>query len=99
MGVDITALAEVCDTIEATGYAADPVRLRFDLDAYRSLLAVASRLGLVLRPMPPDCRSADNLAAKVALAREWGLKRLNFYHYGLCRLRSLDWIRQSLKAV
>jgi hypothetical protein len=98
-GLDVTALAEVCDTIEATGYAADPVRLRFDLDAYRSLLAGASRLGLVLRPMPPDCRSADNLAAKVALAREWGLKRLDFYHYGFCRLRSLDWIRQSLTAV
>jgi hypothetical protein len=98
-GVDVTALAEVCDTIEATGYAADPDRLRFDLDAYRSLLAEVSRLGLVLRPMAPDCRSADNLAAKVALARECGLKRLDFYHYGFCRLRSLDWIRQSLIAV
>src|SRR5215204_6277697 len=95
-GVDVTALAEVCDTIEATGYAADPDRLRFDLDAYRPLLAEVSRLGLVLRPMPPDCRSADNLAAKVALAREWGLKRVDFYHYGFCRLRSLDWIHQSL---
>ena len=98
-GLDVTALAEVCDTIEAAGYAADPVRLRFDLDAYRSLLAEVSRPGLVLRPMPPDCRSADNLAAKVALAREWRLKRIDFYHYGFCRLRSLDWIRQSLIAV
>ncbi len=96
VGIDVTALAEECDTVEATGYAADPDRLSFDLDAYRSLLAEVSRLGLVLRPMPPDCRSAENLAAKVALAREWGLKRLDFYHYGFCRLRSLDWIRQSL---
>lgn len=95
-GIDVTILAEVCDTIEATGYAADPDRLSFDLDAYRPLLADASRLGLVLRPMPPDCRSADNLVAKVALARECGLKRLDFYHYGFCRLRSLDWIRRSL---
>ena len=46
--------------------------------------------------MPPDCRSTDNLAAKIALARERGLKRVDFYHYGFCRLRSLDWIRQSL---
>jgi hypothetical protein len=98
-GVDVAALAEVCDTMEATGYAADPDRLRFDLDAYRSVLAEVSRLGLVLRPMPPDCRSADNLAAKVALVREWGLKRLDFYHYGFCRLRSLDWIRQSFIAI
>ncbi|HKZ27680.1 MAG TPA: hypothetical protein VJ086_07295 [Rubrobacteraceae bacterium] len=99
MGTDVTALAEVCDTVEATGYAADPDRLSLDLDAYRLLLADASRLGLVLRPMPPDCRSADNLVAKVALARERGLKRLDFYHYGFCRLRSLDWIQRSLTTV
>lgn len=95
-GVDVAAIAEECDTIEATGYAADPDRLRFDLQAYHRLLTDGSRLGLVLRPMPPDCRSAGNLAAKVALARERGLERIDFYHYGFCRLRSLDWIRQSL---
>jgi hypothetical protein len=98
-GVDVASLEKVCDTIEATGYAADPDRLSFDLDAYHPLLADASRLGLVLRPMPPDCRSADNLIAKVALARERGSKRIDFYHYGFCRLRSLDWIRRSLTAV
>jgi hypothetical protein len=92
----VASLAEACDTIEATGYAADPDRLSVDLDAYRPLLADPSQLGLMLRPMPPDCRSADNLAAKIALARERGLKRVDFYHYGFCRLRSLDWMRQSL---
>jgi hypothetical protein len=96
MGIDVTALAEVCDTVEATGYAADPDRLRLDLDAYHALGVDASGLGIVLRPMPPDCRSADNLAAKVALARERGLKRVDFYHYGFCRLRALDWIHQSV---
>ena len=49
--------------------------------------------------MPPDCRSADNLAAKVALVRERGLERVDYYHYGLSRLRALDWIRQSLANV
>src|SRR5215213_415891 len=98
MGVDVATIAEACGSVEATGYAADPDRLGFDLDAYRHLLADASRLGLMLRPMPPDCRSADNLVAKVALARERGLRRIDFYHYGFCRLRSLDWVRQSLTA-
>jgi hypothetical protein len=98
VGIDASALAQECDAIEAIGYAADPDRVRLDLDAYRSLLAAAPRLGLMLRPMPPDCGSADNLAVKVALARERGLERLDFYHYGFCRLRSLDWIRQSLTA-
>ncbi len=99
MGIDVAALAEVCETIEVTGYAADPDRLSLDLDAYQTLVADTSRLGLMLRPMPPDCRSADNLVAKVALARERRLKRIDFYHYGFCRLRSLDWIRESLTAV
>jgi len=99
MGIDVAALAEVCETIEVTGYAADPDRLSLDLDAYQTLVADTSRLGLMLRPMPPDCRSADNLVAKVALARERGLKRIDFYHYGFCRLHSLDWIRESLTAV
>ena len=98
MGIDVAALAGVCDTVAATGYAADPGRLNLDLDAYEALIPDASQLGLVLRPMPPDCRSADNLAAKVALARERGLGRLDFYHYGLCRLQALDWIRQALAA-
>jgi hypothetical protein len=99
MGIDVAALAETCGSIEALGYAADPDRLGFDLDAYSRLLADTSRLGLMLRPMPPDCRSADNLVAKVDLARERGLKRIDFYHYGFCRLRSLDWVRQSLSGV
>lgn len=98
VGVDVAALAGACGAIEATGYAADPERLTLDLDAYRDLVADASQLGLMLRPMPPDCRSANNLVAKVALARERGLQRIDFYHYGFCRLRSLDWIRQSLSA-
>src|SRR5215210_829834 len=96
MGIDHTAGADVCDTVSATGYAADPGRIDLDLDAYEALVPDASRLGLVLRPMPPDCRSADNLAAKVALARERGLGRLDFYHYGFCRLEALDWIHQAI---
>src|SRR5215207_5297089 len=41
-GIDVTSLEEACDTVEATGYAADPDRLSLDLDAYRTLLADAS---------------------------------------------------------
>ena len=96
VGIDHAALGGVCDTVSATGYAADPGRLAFDLDAYQVLVPEASRLGLVLRPMPPDCRSADNLAAKITLARERGLDRVDFYHYGFCRLDALDWIHQAL---
>jgi hypothetical protein len=96
MGIEHAALADVCETISATGYAADPGRIDFDLDAYESLITDASQLGLELRPIPPDSQSADNLAAKVAIVRERGLGRLDFYHYGFCRLEALDWIRWGL---
>ncbi len=95
-GIDVAVLSDTCDVVEVTGYAADPERLNFDLDAYQAPIPDSSRVGLLLRPMPPDCRSADNLAAKVALARERGLSRVDFYHYGFCRLHALDWIRRSL---
>jgi hypothetical protein len=96
MGIDHAALAGVCKIVSATGYAAEPNRLNLDLDAYQTLVPDASQLGLVLRPMPPDCQSAENLAAKVALARERGLGRLDFYHYGFCRLEALNWIHQAV---
>jgi hypothetical protein len=96
MGIDHAALASVCNTFAATGYAADASRLNLDLDAYEALVPDTSRFGLVLRPMSPDCRSAGNLAAKIALVCERGLGRLDFHHYGFCRLETLDWIHQAL---
>ena len=98
MGIDVWRLAEACDGIEALGYAADPGRVALDLASYHSLIGDPSRLGLLLRPMPPDNRDADNLAAKIALARDLGLPRTDFYHYGFCRLGALDRIRYALQA-
>ena len=53
---------------------------------------------MALRPSPPDCESPENLAAKVALARELGCARVDFYHYGFVRLDALDMIRAALEA-
>jgi hypothetical protein len=94
LGVDLPALAGTCDGLEAIGYAADPERLRFELEAYRAL---ADEVAVVLRPMSPDCDSASNLREKVRLARELGLRRVDFYHYGLMRLDALDLIREALE--
>ena len=94
-GIDGAAVARACGQLEAIGYAADPARLRFDLDAYRSLVG-ANRLSVILRPMPPDCESADNLAAKIAIASAAGAMEVGFYHYGFMRLESLDLIRTAL---
>jgi hypothetical protein len=91
LGVDVDAVARAADGIEAIGYAADPERIRGDLEAYGD--AVVS---VVLRPTPPDCDSAENLRAKVALARERGLRRADFYHYGFMRLDALDRIQAAV---
>ena len=46
--------------------------------------------------MAPDCEAAENLAAKLAIAREMGVVEVGFYHYGFMRLQSLDLIRSGL---
>jgi hypothetical protein len=91
LGVDVAAVAAACDGIEAIGYAADPDRIRVDLDAYGD-----AAVSVIFRPTTPDCDSPENLRAKVELARESGLRRADFYHYGFMRLDALDWIRAAL---
>jgi hypothetical protein len=95
LGVDLTAVSSVCGGVEAIGYARDPDRLRIDLEAYRRTIGSAG-LGVVLRPTLPDCEAPGNLRKKVRLARELGLDRVSFYHYGLMRLDALDWIREAV---
>jgi hypothetical protein len=90
LGVDVGAVARACDGIEAMGYAADPERIRGDLDAYGD-----AAVSVIFRPSIPDSDSAADLRAKVELARARGLRRVDFYHYGLMRLDALDWIRTA----
>ena len=91
LGVDVDAVAGACDGIEAIGYAADPERIRSDLDAYGD-----TAVSVIFRPSTPDADSAADVRGKVELARERGLGRVDFYHYGLMRLDALDWIRSAL---
>ena len=69
-------------------------RVALDLDAYaRSPPALrwSPRCGPVAR-----LRSAENLAAKLRVARAGGVDRVDFYHYGLAPLSALDRIREAL---
>jgi hypothetical protein len=99
LGVDLGAVARACHGLEAIGYAADPDRLRFDLEAYRALLPPGGSLASALRPMTPDCDGPRNLTSKLEVARALGLARVDFYHYGFMRLAQLDWIREALATV
>ena len=96
-GVDLVRLQQAGAEVEVLGYAADVERVRFDLDAYRRELGECP-LSVALRPSPPDCVEPGNLAAKVRLARELGVTRVDFYHYGFLRLGALDWIRAAIEA-
>ena len=89
-------MAEACGQVEAIGYAADPERLRLDLSAYRSIIGPDRKLSVIMRPMAPDCDSAENLTAKLAVAGDSGVVEAGFYHYGFMRLESLDLIRTAL---
>jgi hypothetical protein len=91
LGVDVPAVAAACDGIEAMGYAADRAWVERDLETYGG-----DAVSVIFRPSTPDCDSAEELRAKVDLARDRGLRRVDFYHYGLMRLDALDWIREAL---
>ena len=97
VGVDLARLRRACAEIEVLGYAADVERVQFDLEAYRRDLGDCP-VAVALRPSPPDCVTLENLAAKVRLARDLGVARVDFYHYGFVRLQALDWIRSALEA-
>jgi hypothetical protein len=96
-GIDLAALARVCSEVEVLAYAADVDRVRLDLETYREVLGQEA-LAVALRPSPPDCETPENLAAKLRLARELGVARADFYHYGFVRLEALDWIREAVEA-
>ena len=96
-GTDVAAVAAAAGAIEAIGYAADPARVELDLAAYR-VLGPNAALSLALRPAPPDCSDAENLAAKLRAARAAGVERVDFYHYGLAPLSALDRVREALTA-
>lgn len=95
LGVDVAACARAGAAIGAIAYAADPARVALDLAAYRAL-AGGAPLVAALRPVAPDCSSAENLAAKLAIARDAGVDRVDVYHYGLAPLSALDRVRTAL---
>lgn len=96
-GLDLPAVAAVCHGIALLAYARDVERVRADLDAYAHLLPAGVSLTVGVRPMPPDCHSAAEMTAKVALLRERGIASMDVYHYGLMRLKHLDWVGEAVR--
>jgi hypothetical protein len=93
-GLDLPALAVAADSIAFTAYADSSAAVADLASAYRSQAGAAELEG-VLRPGWPDSRSPADLREKIAALAAHEVEDLSFYHYGLMRLQSLDWIRQA----
>jgi hypothetical protein len=91
-GVDLAGLGAGVE-VEAIGYHHTAEGVSAVLSTYTTR---GVRPGLALRPMHPDCVSADNLREKVAMARSHGVTTLDLYHYGLAPLEVLDWISAAI---
>ncbi|SOB83085.1 hypothetical protein [Streptomyces sp. 1331.2] len=95
-GIDLPALAKATDRIETLGYARTPEAVREKIAAFALHGVRPQDLAVILRPMSADCDGPQNLAAKIATLRELGVPEVEFYHYGLMRLSSLDRIGTAL---
>jgi len=96
LGIDLERLAGVTGAVEVMAYASSPERVLVDLEAYLEALPGSTELGVILRPLRPDCDSAANLRSKVEIVSSLGFDRVDFYHYGLAPLGALDWIKSAL---
>jgi hypothetical protein len=96
LGVDLRQISDLTGALEVMAYASTAERVMVDLEAYAAAVSVSTKLGVILRPLPPDCDSSANLRSKVDVATALGVDRLDFYHYGLAPLAALDWVKSAL---
>jgi hypothetical protein len=97
LGLDLRGLAAATDDLMILAYAADPAWIAGDIEAYRSILGPDVGIVAAMRPTAPDSTTVEDLRAKVQLAERAGVRRMDFYHYGLMRLDALDRIRGALE--
>jgi hypothetical protein len=97
-GIALDAVLGACDGVSVLGYVGDRARLAADLEAYAPRIPAGRSLSVSLRPMLPDCGSAEELRARTALVAAFGPRWIEFYHYGFVPLERLDWIRSALEA-
>ncbi|WP_406091333.1 hypothetical protein [Kitasatospora purpeofusca] len=95
-GIDLPGLAKAAHQIETLGYARTPEAVREKVAAFALHGVRPQDMAVILRPMASDCDGPADLAAKIAVLRDLGVPEVEFYHYGLMRLSSLDRIGAAL---
>jgi hypothetical protein len=94
-GIDVADVARHCHGLSAMGYSRSQTRFMADLKRYRDLLPADIPMSVVVRAMPPDCFSPDDLRPKLTAAESLGIDWAECFVYGLMRLEGLDWFRQA----
>jgi hypothetical protein len=97
-GVDVGQIPPACRGLSVLGYVASPDVLRSDLRSYRAAMPQDKPLAVALRPMWPDCTSADMLRSKLRVLEEEGAAWVDFYHYAFMPLSSLAWVGEARDA-
>jgi hypothetical protein len=98
LGVEPCERAEAGVPLEVPAYLARLEDVSLAIDWYREQVVDAQGQSIVFRPGPPDLDTNGGLADKVAHAAGLGCAEVNFYAYGLYRLRSLDLIHGALRS-
>lgn len=98
-GLEIPPRAGMADGVTLPGYIADLAVFQREIDLYCSRVLPVLPLEIGLRPALPDCRSSEDLAAKVAYCAERGVTGVSFYNYGMLPLSRLRWIRDALASL
>lgn len=96
-GIDLPTLAKAAHQVETLGYARTPEAVREKVAAFALHGVRPEEMAVILRPMAEDCDGPGNLAAKIDVLRELGVPEVEFYHYGLMRLSSMDRIGAALR--
>jgi hypothetical protein len=98
-GLEVPPRAGMADGVTMLGYIADLPTFQREVNLYCAHLSSAHPLEVGLRPALPDCRSAEELAAKVAYCAGRDVAGVSFYNYGMLPASRFAWIREALAAV
>lgn len=98
-GVDLDAVAKLCDGAILCCYDMTPETVGEVIRTGRAILGPEKFLGLGLRVFYPEVDGPAILAARVKNAVDAGVDGVNFYNYGLIPAKRLDWVGEAVAAV
>ncbi|EJC83122.1 hypothetical protein Rleg4DRAFT_4862 [Rhizobium leguminosarum bv. trifolii WSM2297] len=98
-GVDLAAVAKLCDGAILCCYDMEPTAIGDVIRTGRATLGSEKFLGVGLRVFYPEVGEADVLAARAKAAVDAGADGVNFYNYGLIPAKRLDWVKAAVGAI